>query len=231
MALPASHSTLGLLHFNPLAPQRLVFWVASTEAAGYRADATVPALASPLFIGADLLVTHSTEQQLVATRSFDSRWRWNTAREKSPILSAQDESHAALARRIAAAVSRATGADFAVAGRIPNLGAVPVTPGVTRVADLTPLFYGHKIDLLEMSGADLLEAQNRLAKISESSRDWISLEPQAAASSIEPARTYRVAVPMSLASDFARQTKMSPRLQWQSETMESKALTRYLSLP
>jgi hypothetical protein len=229
--LPASHRTLGLLYFNPLAPQRLVFWVASTEAAGYRANATVPALASPLFIGADLLVTHSTEQQLVATRSFDSRWRWNTGREKSPILSAQDESHAALARRIAAAVSRATGSDFAVAGRIPNLGAVPVTPGVTRVADLAPLFYGHKIDLLEMSGVDLLEVQNRLAKISESSRDWVSLEPQPTASLIEPTRTYRVAVPMSLVSDFARQGGMSPRLQWQSETMESKALTRYLSGP
>jgi len=231
LEFPASHKTLGLLHFNPLAPRRLVFWVASTEATGYRAGATVPALASPLFIGADLLVTHSTEQQLVAARSFDSRWRWNTGREKSPILSAQDESYAALARRIAAAVSRATGSDFAVAGRIPNLGAVPVTPGVTRAADLAPLFYGHKIDLLDMSGADLLEAQNRLAKISESSRDWVSLEPKATTSSIEPTRTYRVAVPMSLVSDFARQSGMSPRLQWQSETMESQALTRYLSGP
>jgi len=229
--LPASHRTLGLLYFNPLAPQRLVFWVASTEAAGYRADATVPALSSPLFIGADLLVTHSTAQQLVATHSFDSRWRWNTGREKSPILSAQDEPHPALARRIAAAVSRATGADFAIAGRIPNLGSIPVTAGVTRVADITPLFYGHKIDLLEMSGADILEAQNRMAKTQENSKDWISLEPQPKASSIEPTRTYRVALPMSLASDFGRQTKMSPRLQRQSETMESDALTRYLSEP
>jgi hypothetical protein len=229
--LPASHRTLGLLYFNPIASERLVFWVASTEAAGYRAKATVPALASPLFIGADLLVTHATETQLVATRSFDSRWRWNTGREKSPILSAQVESHAALARRIATAVSRATGSDFAVAGRIPNLGTAPVTPGVTRVADLAPLFYGHKIDLLEMSGADLLEAQNRLTKLPEDSRNWVSLEPQATASSIELTRTYRVAVPMSLVSDFARQTKMSPRLQWQSETMESQALTRYLSGP
>jgi hypothetical protein len=233
LALPASHSTLGLLHFNPLAPQRLVFWVASTEAAGYRAGATVPALVSPLFIGADLLVTHSTEQQLVATRSFDSRWHWNTEREKSPILSAQGESHAALARRIAAAVRRATGADFAVAGQIPNLGEAPVTPGVTRVADITPLFYGHNIDVLEMSGADLLEAQNRLVKkMPENSRNnRVSLEPQVMASLIEPTRTYRVAVPMSLASNFGRQTGMSPRPQWQSETIESKALTRYLSLP
>jgi predicted esterase len=233
LALPASHRTVGLLYFNPLAPQRLVFWVASTEAAGYRAKATVPALASPLFIGADLLVTHSTEQQLVATRSFDSRWRWNTGREKSPILSAQDESQAAIVRRIAEAVRRATGADFAVAGRIPNLGEAPVTPGVTRVADITPLFYGHRIDLLEMSGADLLEAQNRLAKkMPENSRNnRVSLEPQVTASMIEPTRTYRVAVPMSLASDFGRQSGMSPRLQRQSETMEAEALTRYLTKP
>ena len=82
-----------------------------------------------------------------------------------------------------------------------------------------------------MSGADLLEAQNRLTKTPEDSNDWVSLEPQATASLVEPTRTYRVAVPMSLVSDFARQTKMSPRLQWQSETMESQALTRYLSQP
>jgi predicted esterase len=231
LTLPASHRTLGLVHFNPLAPERLVFWIASTEAAGYRADATVPALASPLFIGADLLVTHSTEKRLVVTRSFDSRWRWNTGREKSPILSAQDESHTALARRIAAAVCRATGADFAVAGHIPNLGESPVSGGVTRVADITPLFYGHKIDMLEMSGAELLEAQNRLSKKPEDSNDRVSLEPQATAGAVEPTRTYRVAVPMSLASNFGRQTGMSPRLQWQSEIMESEALTRYLAQP
>jgi hypothetical protein len=229
--LPARNRTLGLLYFNPLAPQRLVFWVASTEAGGYRADATVPALASPLFIGADLLVTHSTEQQLVAMRSFDSRWQWNDGREKSPILSAQSESHAALARRIAAAVSRATGADFAVAGHIANLGSIPMTASVTRAADITPLFYGHKIDIVEMSGAELMEAQSRLAKTPENSNDWISLEPQAAAGSIEPTRTYRVAVPLSQTSNFGRQTKMSPRMQWQSEIMEPEALTRYLAQP
>jgi hypothetical protein len=227
MEFPALHKTLGLLYFNPMAPKRLVFWVASTEAAGYRADATVPALASPLFIGADLLVTHSTEQRLVATRSFDSRWHWNDGREKSPVLSDQNESHTALAIRIAAAVRRAAGADFAIAGSIPNLGSIPVTAGVTRVSDITPLFYGHKIDLLEMSGTDLLKVQSRRAK-SQDSNVWTSLEPEAG--QIEPARNYRVALPMSQASNFGRQTKMLPRLQRQSEIMESEALTRYLSL-
>jgi hypothetical protein len=231
MEFPASHRTFGLVHFNPLAPKNLIFWVASTDAGGYRADATVPALGSQYFIGADLLITHSTEQQLVAARSFDSRWRWNTWREKSPILSAQEESHDALAGRIAAAVGRATGADFTVAGRVVNLGEAPVTAGVTRVEDITPLFYGHRIDLVEMSGAEILEAQNRLAKTQENPRNRISIEPKAKAGQVELTRTYRVALPMSQAFEFGRQTKMSPRVQWQSDTTQAEALTRYLAQP
>jgi hypothetical protein len=115
----------------------------------------------------DLLVTI---RPLSSRRdAFDSRWHWNVE-ERNHRFSAQDESQDTLARRIAEAVRRATGADFAVAGRIANLGETPVTGGVTRAADLAPLFYGHKIDLLEMSGAELLEAQNRLTKKSDNSR-------------------------------------------------------------
>jgi len=226
-SLPAAQRTLGLLHFNPLAPTRLVFWVASSEPAGYSAEAAVPALCSPLFIGADLLVTHATERQLVATRSFDSRWRWLGGRENSPVLAPQPEAHPALAHRIAEAVRRATGADFAIAGRVPQLGAAPVLPGETRVADLAPLFYGHTIDVLEMTGAEVLAAQACMEAVAPDAPEWVALQP-AAPAALDPTRTYRVAVPMALIGPFGRQTHLAPRGQRQTDTSVPEAILRFL---
>lgn len=229
--LPAAQRTLGLVHFNPLAPQRLVFWVASTEPAGYAAGATVPALASPLFIGADLLVTHATERSLVATRCFDSRWRWVPGRDSSPVVAAVAETHAALSRRIAEAVRRATGADFAIAGRLAELGEQPVLPGVTRVADLSSLLYGHTIDMLEMSGAELLAANDALATQAPTSENWVGLQPTAVSATIDPAKRYRVALPMGLIFPFGRATKVNPRTQWRTDTTMADALARFLEQP
>ena len=230
-SLPAEQRTLGLMHFNPLAPERLVFWVASTEAAGYRAEATVPALCSPLFIGADLLVTHSTGLQLVATRSLDSRWRWIAGRETSPVVTAEPVTQAALGRRIAEAVRRATGADFAVAGHLPSLGGVPVAPGVTRVADIASMYYGHTIDLFEFSGAELLTAHRAMKTAPEEVDFWVGLQPVVDEAQIDPAAHYRVALPMALGGPFGRLAKVNPRPQWRTDVTVPEALARYLARP
>ncbi len=227
-ALPAAHRTLGLVHGNPFAPERLVFWVASTEAAGYAAGATVPALASPYFIGADLVVTGATDKCLVATRSFDSRWRWLENRADSPVLAASATDHAALAGRMAEAVRRATGADFAVAGRIQQLGAAPITPGVTRAVDLETLFYAHRIDVLELTGAELLAAQEQLAGLAPEGDEWVAFQPAAVAAQVDPARRYRIALPMVLVSPFVRATKVNTHAQRRADVTMPEALARYL---
>jgi hypothetical protein len=229
--LPAAQRTLGLMHFNPLAPARLVFWVASSEPAGYRAEATVPALCSPLFIGADLLVTHATERQLVAGRSFDSRWRWVPGREASALVTAVPESHATLGRRIAEAVRHATGADFAVAGRVAELGVQPIQPGVTRTDDLAALFYGHTVDLLELSGAELLAVNARLGAVAETAATWVALQPVVTPAEIDSARRYRVAIPMAQLSPYGRIAGALPRAQWRAEATVPEALARFLGRP
>lgn len=229
--LPAAHRTLGLVHFNPLAPERLVFWVASSAADGYRAEATVPALGAPLFIGADLLVTHATEGQLVATRSFDSRWRWGTGREQSAVVAPQSESHGALCRRIAEAVRVATGTDFAVAGRVPNLGAEPITAGITRAADLEALYYGHTVDVLELSAAELVQAQAVIGATAEDADGWVGLQPAVTVAALDPTRKYRVALPLALGGPWGRLTKVNPRTQWRSQVTVPEALARFLRQP
>ncbi len=230
-AWPAANRTLGLVHFNPLAPERLVFWVASTEAAGYRAEATVSRLGAPLFIGADLLVTHAEAPQLVATRSFDSRWRWTGEREQSPLVCAQPEPQEALGRRIAEAVRRATGADFAVAGSLPNCPEIVASPGQTRVADLASLFYGHTVDLVELTGAELRLAQTRMGAVPGAFPGWVDLHPAVDAAAVEPARTYRVALPMGQLGAFGTKAALAPRVQRRAAVTVPEALTRFLGRP
>jgi hypothetical protein len=69
--------SLGLVHYNPLAPDRLIFWVASDESATYGPDALLPALMSGALpdgsvAAVDMVVMDATAPTLVATRSFDS---------------------------------------------------------------------------------------------------------------------------------------------------------------
>ena len=166
-----------------------------------------------LFIGADLLVTHAIERTLVATRSFDSRWRWVPGRERSPVVTTKPETQAALGRRLAEAVRRATGADCAVAGHLPSLGGVPVAPGVTRVADLESLFYGHTVDMFDMTGAELLAAHRAMAVAPEEADFWVGFQPAVKESEIDPAGRYRVALPMALGGPYGRLAKVNPRIQ------------------
>jgi hypothetical protein len=43
---PDAHRALGLVHYNPLAPERLVFWVASDNPATYAANSVIPLVMS-----------------------------------------------------------------------------------------------------------------------------------------------------------------------------------------
>lgn len=230
VVFPAAERTLGLLHFNPLAPQRFVFWVASADPAGYAAGATVAELGSQLFIGADLLVTHATRGALVATRSFDSRWRWIAGRENSPALSSL-HTQGELAHAIAACVRRATGADFAVAGAMPALGAAPVTDGTTRVADLAALFFGQTVDTIEITGAELLKANEVLAKLAPDAAGWVAFEPAVPVAAIDAARRYRVALPTGFMFPFGRAVRVNVSGQSRSDVMVADALERFLARP
>jgi poly(3-hydroxybutyrate) depolymerase len=244
LELPATDRMLGLVHFNPEAPQRLLFWVASTSPDGYAVNATLPLLAAGVFThpisdtnffhAADLIVTSTTTRTLVATRSFDSHWRWIAGRESSPLLPAAAATREGLARAIAEAARRATGCDFAAAGQIPALGEAALSPGTTRVADVVSLFYGHPIDVVELSGDELIAAAARMAAAmtpATSAQDWCSLQPAVNASTIDPKGRYRIALPMLTIGAYARATQSAPRDQRRSEVALTDALERFLAAP
>jgi hypothetical protein len=219
---------LGLVHFNPLAPQRLLFWVAASNPEDYAADALVPELGSQFFIGADLLWVDASQRRLIASRSFTSRWEWTRGREDSRLLPAGLHTHQALALGLAEAARREAGADFGVAHQIIGVGELALTEGVTRVADLTPFFYQQAIDVIELSGAELVAAAAALEKAEPGGRTWARLSPDPRVEQLSPGRLYRVALPAMAVGPFGRATLVATRSQRRTELMMDRALEHWL---
>lgn len=238
LRLDAHGRMTGLVHYNPAAPARLIFWVTSHSPDGYAANAALPLLAAGVlthavsdtsfFTAADFIVTDVHERSLVAARSLDTHWRWTRDRANSAPLPAALASREGFARGIAESARRATGADFAVAGVIPALGERPIAPGITRVADVVPFFYAHPIDMIEINGEELLAAARSLEQPPAQPADWCALVPAVDSTSIDPARRYRIALPMLQVGTYARATRTAPRVQWQTDIRVDDALARFL---
>ena len=201
---------LGLVHYNPLAPGRLIFWVASADPAAYAAKSPVPAaMAGGAFhtsngFGADLLVMPADGKTIVAARGFDSRWRWAGARDASPLLPAPLQDATEFARALGAAISRAAAADFALV-EYHAPGGPQIASGVTRVSDVVPFYANIPIGEFEASGSRLLELAGH-AGAKDSGFMIAGLD----AGRLEAARVYRVALPVSLLWTLSGVTQPPP---------------------
>jgi hypothetical protein len=192
LRVPSGGATLRLVHRNPAAPERLLYWVASDDARAYGPSG---ALLQAMALGphaTDALVTVDAEARLVLARSLDSRWRW-LEREHSPLLEVAENTWAAADRVQSEAARRATGADFAVVSSFrTSPGGAAFTPGWTRVSDVTPYFA--PLSIMQVTGRELVGAA---AAFDEHQRagaeDYVaSIWPVPSAQAIEPARSYSV---------------------------------------
>ena len=199
-----SDFALGLLHYNPEAPDRLLFWIAAHDVSAYEPGFVIPELmARP--IGADAIVTLVSTPRLVMTRSFDTRWRWSKAESEPPIDPAID-TRAQLESSIAGATRQLVQADFALAGwRFPS-ASPPHLAGTTRLSDLMPLFYYEPIGVMQLNGKDLLAADRTLRQ-----RNGPRLVPAPDPSSVEPERSYSIAVIWEQLFAFGEITRLAPK--------------------
>ncbi|MEO8180363.1 MAG: alpha/beta hydrolase-fold protein [Deltaproteobacteria bacterium] len=217
----ARDRALGLVHYNPDAPSRLIFWVASNDAAAYAAGSLAPELLGALPSGADAVVVRVSDPTLVASRSFDSRWRW-LSRDQSALLPAElAASSADLARAVAAAVRRAAPADFALAGLPEPARTSAYEPGEARLADLLAQNYFTPVSVMTLLGSELVAAAHAIAP-----SDGV-LEPELDLSRIQPQREYRLALSARQISPFVRLTHLAPRKYEVVEGDVARALSRY----
>jgi hypothetical protein len=216
----AADTAIGLVHYNPLAPSRLIFWVASNDLAAYRADALVPRLLGTFPTGIDFAATRVSTPTLVMARSFDSRWNW-VSREGSATLPPADADAPHFASMLAEAVRRASKADFALALHTgPNGPSYATYAPSVRLMDLTALFYYEPIGVMTLTGAELATARLALAAKPE-----IRLQPEPGAH-LDPKRNYRVAVTARQISPLVAATHLAPRRYTLTELDLASALGR-----
>jgi hypothetical protein len=154
----------GLLHYNPEAPRRLVFWVGSGSPEFYahgNALMNAQGEAQP----PDLLILDAGDGRLVAARRYDSRWRWESGYVESPLLSPRAASQGAFTAAICDAYRRATGADFALAAA-PWASRKPAFAArETRVMDVVAGEFTTRLAGMRLSGEELLALSEVCAKM------------------------------------------------------------------
>ncbi len=227
MGFQGASLAIGLVHYNPLAPGRLVFWVASDDPAAYRAKSVIPLVMSgsgsfsSSALSADLVVVSAST--LVASRGFDSRWQWVGGRESSPLVGPALATSDGFSAELASALRRATGSDYALVGVYGTKDAAPVDVGVTRVADIAPLFGNVPVGVMTVPGSELLEMARKAT--GDSGIRMPGFAPEA----IDGVRRYTVAIPVSSLWAFAWTMKTAPR-EYQLTDLDTRdVIERYLA--
>ena len=192
LRLPGKGSIMGLYFYNPLAPARLIYWVAADDPSAYRPGTMLLQLQEENPLGCDLLVIGENPFSLVKVRHFDSRWRWASGPEKAAPIADADNSFGRIAARTADAMRIAGGSDYALqmVQAPPELPAVAA--GITTWADIAALYRATPIGIVEMTGAEIRDIEQVLAKRQAPLRVYPQVE-----AGIEPAKNYRVALPLS----------------------------------
>jgi len=219
--LDAKDRALGLVYYNPEAPQRLVFWVAANDPSAYAQGSLVPELLGAPATGVDCVVTRVSDPALVMSRSFDSRWHWQ-AREGSPLLPDSLQGRAALARAVAGAVRRAAAADFALVGLPATTRPNVYEPGQARLVDLIAQSYYEPVSVMTLTGSELRAALGILLEKSE-----LRLEPEPELAQLQAKREYKLALSAQQISPLVALTHLAPRKYQVTDTTVARALRRY----
>lgn len=223
---------LGLVHYNPLAPDRLIFWVASEDVTTNGPPTIIPQLIGGGAVlanapsGIDLIVADAGKRTLVAARSFDSRWNWLRERDTSPVLPDSLKSAQQLTLGIANAIRRAAGADFALVLAPESPDALAIAVGITRLSDVAARHFYGPVGFFELSGAELA----KLAAALDAPGAPLLLCGGAGAGVgvLDSALTYRIALPVDAASPLTGFAKLAPRNYQHSDLTVGDAIKRFL---
>jgi hypothetical protein len=189
MRLSGDAAAMGLYFYNPLAPARLIYWVAADNAAAYRPYNLLLQLQNNSPCGIDLLIVRENPINIVKVRHFDSRWNWSNVYENSARVAEQDLTFAKIFERLAESIRTATGSDFTLQAVTAPPEIQAGTLGITQWADLASLDLTTPIAVMKMKGALILSHQKGFAEKGLPLRFY-----QVANEKIEPDRTYQVAL-------------------------------------
>lgn len=214
-----------LVHFNPLAPRRLILWLASNDTQFYQAGALLPRELFNHGYGADFVVM-SLEGRVSAARCFDNRWNWSADYAKSPVLPASAATKAGWATLQADSFRRATGADFGMAmkGYKTNWifrDSFMAVAGATRYADMALLNYQFRLFITEVKGSDLIRLREQLSSEAEAP---LCMSANFATADLKPEVQYTVTVDWDSLSPLSEQLHLLPQSVRATGIWESAAI-------
>jgi hypothetical protein len=188
-----SHTGLGLLYYNPLSPQRYVYWIAGSDAEFYRSGTALMKCQEWMTAAPDLLLCRSDSSQIIAARKFDSHWRWEPGYAQSSKLPALICGNQDWINTVGQAIQRMTGADFYLAGGDWRNKGRHWRPGETRVMDALACSYDEAVATITVSGRDIRDYLGMPQ--SEDDARWESkLLPFEKAGTCNPAKEYLIAL-------------------------------------
>lgn len=190
--LPGTNSMLGLYYYNPLAADKLIYWVAADNPADYKPYNLLLQLQSDNPCGTDLLVVRDGPPMLIKVRSFDSRWNWSSAYENSAKIAADENTFGDIFRRIAESIRKASGSDFSLQQIQTSPEFQAGIPGLTQWSDFAVLFQMTPIAIVQLKGVRLLAYQQLLSERGLNLRFYPLVDRN-----IIPDRMYQVALPSS----------------------------------
>lgn len=189
MRFSGDAAIMGLYFYNPLAPAKLVYWVAADAPSAYHPYNLLLQLQNNSPCGIDLLIVKENPITIVKARHFDSRWNWSNVYENSAKVAEQDLTFAKAFARLAESIRTVTGSDFALQAVTAPPEVRAGEPGLTQWADLAALDLTTPLAVMQMNGALILSHQKGFAEKGLPLRFY-----PAADEKIAPDRIYRVAM-------------------------------------
>ncbi len=184
----------GLLHYNPLAPKRLMYWIAAASPAGYALDSPLGQDQYPPASPDFLLLQPGKYTQTVAARCFDSRWNWAVRADQSPRIT-PDWTVKREREATVAAMARRTGSEIVILRDDWDRNVPRVAPGVSREIDLINLVYFLPMARIEMTGERIRAVDTLFAKAADSEHpDYNRFFPAPGIRELQPGLSYKVGV-------------------------------------
>ncbi len=157
--LPGTNSIMGLYYYNPLAADKLIYWVAADNPVDYKPYNLLLQLQNDNPCGTDLLVVRDSPSMLIKVRSFDSHWNWSNAYINSAKVAADENTLGDVFRRIAESVRQASGSDFSLQQIQTSPDFQAGVPGLTQWSDFAALFTTTPIAIVQIKENRLLAYQ------------------------------------------------------------------------
>ena len=219
---------LGLLYYNPLNSKRLIYWLASNEKDFYRTG--LPLLRNQGWaVGAeDFQLFNARENQRVAGRNLNSRWRWEAGYSQSPTLPDKLCTFDGFDAAMKKAIHIGTGADYVLDSVNDNKFLPSWAAGETRLMDVIAYAdaYTSSLCVFNLSGAEIKKQQEYFKE--DKSRQKLKFFFGPELNQIDPYRNYTIGIPYWTMWDYTSVTETNPNSFRIIDSNFSDVLEKYL---